>query len=193
MKLTYPHLSLRSFALSYEDLPAFHAAYFMLVVIFAGLCNLGFFAAVIALHLAIDVFKYHTVQKMKPHETFIAVFRENLTDLALFFLALSSVVFLHPELPSIAILTGSSLNHVTIMRGLAVLLPKLTILHHSVRILFHLSGHIHAKNVRLISGWTLTECLSFAVLLIALFLLVLAPPILHLTPEQFQSLLGTQL
>ncbi len=193
MRHTYPHIAFRPFGFGYEDLPAFHAAYFMLIVIFAGIFNLGLFAVLIVGHIFFDFVKYRVVLRKKRINAVLAVFRESLADLALFFLALSSLVYLHPTLPIIAALTGTKLTHVIVMRGLAVLLPKLTILHHTLRILFSASEYLHTPYPRLKNKWSLAECMYASTLILALFFLAIAPGVLALTLPEFQDMLLDQL
>lgn len=193
MRTLTQHFGLRTFGFRYEDLPAFHAAYFMLIVIFAGIFNLGFFAVLIVAHIALDFVKYRRLFAKRNSLALFAVFRESLTDIALFFLALSTVVYLHPTLPSIAILTGNRLTHVVIVRGLAILLPKLTILHHSLRIIFNTREYLATPHPRLKRIWSLSECLYVSTLFLALCSLAIAPGMLNLDLKEFGVMLMQQL
>jgi hypothetical protein len=183
----------RPFGISYDDLPAFHAAYFMLVLIFAGIFNLGFFAVLIVAHIILDYYKYYSVLCNRRISATYAVLRENLPDLALFFLALSSLVYLHPSLPLIAALSGPRMTHVVIVRGLAVWLPKLTILHHSMRIAFHTSQYLHMPNARLQKSWTITDYIYLSRILLSFCFLAAAPFMLHIDVAQMQEILMNQL
>ncbi|UPA22085.1 hypothetical protein K8942_03395 [Candidatus Peribacteria bacterium] len=201
MRTTYPHpsttlrtsIAFRPFGFSYEELPAFHAAYFMLAVIFAGIFNLGFFAVLIGLHLVLDFIKYRFYLRKKRANAAFTVFRESIADIALFFLALSSVVYLHSTLPIIAGLSGTKLTHVIVMRGLAVLLPKLTILHHTLRIVFNVPAYLHTPTERPRRFWSLAECVYASTLCLSLFFLAIAPGILGLSIAEFKEMLLEQL
>ncbi len=193
MKATYPAIHFRPFGFSYEDLPAFHAAYFMLILIFAGLFNLGFFAVLILLHLMLDFVKYRFYLHKKRSNAAFSVFRESIADIALFFLALSSVVYLHPSLPTIAGISGIRLTHVIVMRGLAVLLPKLTILHHTLRIAFNVPAYLHTPTERPRTFWTIAECIYVSTLFLSVFFLVIAPTVLGLDLQEFKEMLLEQL
>ncbi len=193
MQTNSQHLSFRPFGISYDDLPAFHAAYFMLVLIFAGIFNLGFFAMLILAHIAFDFYKYRYVLCNRRISAGYAVFRENLPDLALFFLALSSLVYLNPSVSLIATLTGSRVTHIVIVRALAVWLPKLTILHHSLRIAFHYSEYLHTPNVRLQKTWSLTDYVYLSTIFLSFCFLAIAPIVLKLDPLQMQDILLGQL
>lgn len=189
---SYPHVQLRSLAHAYEDLPAFHAAYFMLTLIFAGLCNLGFFGVLIAIHLVIDFWKYKVVQGFNIKSSWDAMFRENLTDCALFLLAFTALMYINPIVPGIAVLTGSTALIVTIARGLATLLPKLTILHHSLRILFKVHEHMHTESNR-DDRWSMIEFLTLIVFLISMCMIASAPIMLHMSIADLQSIVVPEL
>lgn len=201
MKHTYPHPSsslrasfaFRPFGFTYEDLPAFHAAYFMLILIFAGIFNLGFFGVLIVAHVLFDFIKYRHFLRHKRVNATLAVFRESLADIALFFLALSSIVYLHPTLPTIAVLSGGHMTRVIIMRGLALLLPKLTILHHTLRIAFNASAYMHTPYQNLRRPFSLAEYIYLSTLFLALCFLAVAPGVLGLDLEQFKVMLLGQL
>ena len=193
MKTTYPSFSLRRLALAYENLPAFHAAYAMLVVIFAGIFNLGFFAILIAIHVALDFYKYRFALRRKHINALVAVSRENLADASLLLLGLSATVYLNNDLPLIASVQGWKLTHLNVMRGLAVLLPKLTILHHSLRILFNMSDYLHVPHRRLRMGWSLAECIYLFALLFSIVFLAFAANILHIETAEILGMLKSQL
>ncbi len=193
MQTNYPYLPFRKFGFAYEDLPAFHAAYFMLVLIFAGIFNLGLFAVLIVIHILLDFTKYHLYLCNRRVSSVVAVFRENIGDLAFFFLALTSLVYLNPTLPHIAILTGTRLTDVVLARGLAILLAKLMILHHSLRIAFNLPQYMHTPYERLRMNWSITECIYLSTLFLALCFLAVAPGVLGIDLHQFKDILVGQL
>ena len=190
---SYPHIRLRSFALAYEDLPAFHAAYFMLVLIFAGLCDLGFFALLIGFHLVVDFLKYRYVLNMSYAKVIAMQYRENLTDVALFLLGLSAYLYLNAELPMIAGLTGAAATRVTIIRGGLVLLPKLTILHHTLRMVFSMHEHLHSKNMRPKAKWSVGERTASIIFILSFFALVAASFILSMSVGDIVTLLMPEL
>lgn len=193
MQTNSAHIPFRPFGISYDDLPAFHAAYFMLVLIFAGIFNLGFFALLIVAHIVLDFYKYRHVLRNKRISATFAVFRENVADLALFFLALSSVVYLNPSVSLIATLTGSRVTHIVIVRALAVWLPKLTILHHSLRIGFHTSEYLHTPNPRLQKSWSLTDYVYLSTIFLSFCFLAIAPVVLQLNSVEMKEILLDQL
>ncbi|HVW66139.1 MAG TPA: hypothetical protein VHA78_00225 [Candidatus Peribacteraceae bacterium] len=193
MKLQNPSISLRRFSLAYEDLPAFHAAYIMLVLVFAGLCNLGFFACLIAAHVALDFYKYRVHLGYNSLKAFRGVVRGSLIDIALLFLAISTFVYLNPSLDSIRMLNADLQLRVTIMRGLAILLPKLTILHHSLRIAFDLPSYMQTPHTRIRKPFGIIEYVSLSTLFIALALLAVASGVLGLDMTQFGSMLAPEL
>ncbi len=193
MKLHYPHITLRQFAFAYEDLPAFHAAYFMLMIVFAGIFDLGFFGVLIVAHIVLDFVKYRMILRHKTAHPFFAVFRESLADIALFMLAVCAVVYLNPLLPSIAVLTGSRQVHIIITRGLAVLLPKFSILHHSLRIVFNAKEYLHTPYSQLHAHWSLAECIYLSILVLSILSLIVAPVVLGIHVSEMQTMLMQQL
>ena len=173
----------RPFGVEAARLPAFHAAYLMLAVIAAAMFPLGFFALLIAIHMALDFYKCRNAR---------AVFRESLMDLTLLFLALTACVYLSQELSMIAVLTGSARTYVTLMRGFAVLLAKLTILHHSLRILFHVETYLHTRHAGLHVPWSKTESLCLAIIVISVLSIVFAPAILPMDASDLRDVLMRQ-
>lgn len=174
---------LRPFGVDACKLPAFHAAYLMLSVIAAAMFPLGFFALLIAIHMALDFYKCRNTK---------AVFRESLMDLTLLSLAFTACVYLSQELSMIAVLTGPARTYVTLMRGFAVLLAKLTILHHSLRILFHLETYLHTRHAGLHARWSTTETLCLVIVVIAVLSISFAPAILPMGAGDLRDVLIRQ-
>jgi len=193
MKIQYPSISLRRFGFAYEDLPAFHAAYIMLVLVFAGLCNLGFFACLVAVHIVLDFYKYRVRLGYRPMKALRGMMRESLLDVSLLFLALSTFVYLNPGLDSITLLTDNIQLRVTVLRGLALLLPKLTILHHSLRIAFDLPAYMTTPHSSLKKPFGIVDYVCMSVLAIAAVLIVIAPFALGLTSSQFAAMLTPEI
>lgn len=99
---------LRPLGVDAAKLPAFHAAYLMLAVIMAAMLPLGFFAFLVAARIAVEYHKYRRVQ----------VLRSNLSNITLLMCGLTASV---------------TLSTFPLVKGLAMFLPKLIILHHIVR------------------------------------------------------------
>jgi len=181
--------NLRSFAYQHDDLPAFHAAYLVLTLLAAALFNLGFFAGLILLHMALDVFKYRDVHKRSWSKTVEGIVRESIIDVSLLVMGLAVAVYLHPSLPLFAGVSGLMLAEITLLRAIGVLSPKLKILYDFLRILSHTD--LYLKNVHLQLGKkaTLIEYVAMMSLCVSLGLLFIAPVVLLIDPAQYVSIL----
>ncbi len=193
MKLTYPSMQIRRVVLPYEKLPSFHAAYLMLVLVFAALCNLGFFTILVIAHISLDYLKYRVNFQYEPWEAFRGMMKESLVDVALLLLALSTFVYLNQSLPIIADLEGARVLHVTVVRALALILPKLTILHHSLRVLFHVPSYFQTPYPKLYKPFRLSDYVCIATCFIAAGLLIASPFILHISIDQLKEILLQQM
>lgn len=185
-------LSLRPYTteVTKMDLPAVHATYVIVALIVAGLFNLGVFGVLLLGHLGLDVWKYWTQFHLRGRKFFEAILRENLLDCMLFFLALTTALYLNQSLPHIAALSAAGRTHVVLLRGLAVLLPKFTILHRTLRVLLNLHAWKMHKPVHFHASFTLSECTYLSALGIAIVLFALAPTILGMDPAPVIKMLG---
>lgn len=185
-------LALRAFAHDHDELPAFHAAYMVLVLMAAALLNSGVFALLIAAHMSLDVVKYHDVHGFSWPATFRASFRESLTDLALLGFAIVAGVYLHHG-SSIAAAGGVYRAEIVIMRALAIVIPRMEILCHVLHVFSGITAHMRAigKKARLpFKRW---ERWVFAALGLELALVAMGPWLLHMDLPHYVEMLADNL
>jgi hypothetical protein len=181
--------SLRSFAHQHDDLPAFHAAYLVLTLLAASLFNLGFFAALIVLHMALDVFKYRDVHRYSWNRTLEGMLRESLVDISLLGMGLCVAVYLHPSLPLFSGVQGLMLAEITILRAVGVITPKLKILYDFLKIIAHVDLYLQHVHPHLGKSASAIEYVALLSLFVSLGLLLIAPLILLIDPAQYMSIL----
>ena len=184
-------LSLRPYATDARqmDLPALHAAYVLMAIIAAGLLNLGVIGMLLCTHLVLDVWKYHVRFRIGLARLPSVLLRANIIDLTLFFLAVCTSVYLNQSLPHIAALAAAGHSHVILMRGIAVLLPKFIIFHHSLRVWLNVKHWKKHRHSMIGKRMTVTEWTCVFALTISLLLLVTAPVILALSGAQFARIM----
>jgi len=187
------HISLRQFAHEHDDLPAFHAAYFLLTLIAAGLLNLGFFAILITGHMILDVFKYREVHGFTWRKTAEGVIRESIVDLTLFFMGMVFAVYLHPTLTGLAGIKGIMLAEITILRSVGILTPKLKILYDCLKILSHVDLYLSRLHPKLGKDVSIVEYVCMFSLCFTIGLLMITPIVLNIPLEQFTHMLGSEL
>jgi hypothetical protein len=185
--------NIKNFAAVHDDLPAFHAAYVILALLLAAMVSIGMFGVLIALHMALDVVKYRSVHACSWRRTAEGVFRESLTDITLFLLALTFGVYLHHSISGIASLGGIHRAELTLLRAAGTVAPKFGILDHVLQIFFHVELYLAAVHSRLGKRFTSIERLCVLASGTTLFFLVVAPYSLAITSEHFATILADQL
>ncbi len=186
-------LSIKNFALRHDQLPAFHATYIVLTILVAAMMPLGAFGLLIIGHMTLDCVKYREHHKYRWKRTLMAMTRESLVEITLFFLALLFAVYLHHSLPLIAGLSGLYRSEVTIIRAFGVLIPKIKILQDILSILNNLHHYLDDVPTYLGKKWSPLEQVSLFSLSIVVVLLALAPSVLSLDMPQFWGILRSQL
>lgn len=177
---TKPYLRFHAFALTHDDLPAFHAAYFVLTAIVVAMLNLGCFAMLIVAHMCLDIFKYRHRHRYTWFQTAYATVRESILDIALLLMGLSFAVYLHHSLPGIAALSGLALAEVTIVHAVALYGTKLKILSDVLGVFMHLEEYMAMKKPTLRTPFTILERISVGAITITFMLLALAATVLPL-------------
>lgn len=185
--------TLRQFAHTHDDLPAFHAAYLVLTFLIAAMFNMGAFAVLIIAHVSLDVVKYREVHRYPWRAVFEGALRESLVDLVLFFLGLTFAVYLHHSLVGIASLSGLARADVTLIRAFATFVPKFEILHHFLTVVSHVRHYLYSIHSRMGYPWSSVEYLCFFSLALSMILLLGAPFILHLDMEGMERILVDEL
>lgn len=180
---------LRTFADQHDDLPAFHAAYLVLTLLAAALFNLGFFAALIALHMALDLFKYRDVHHYSWKKTIEGMVRESIIDVSLLSMGLAVSVYLHPSLPLFAGVKGLMLAEITLLRAVGVITPKLKILYDFLKIVAHVDLYLKHVHPRMGKNASMVEYVAMLSLCVSVGLLFIAPIVLMIDPAQYLSIL----
>ena len=166
------------FAKHHDELPAFHAAYLALTIIAAAMLNLGFFAVLVLIHMALDVYKYKVVHHGTWAEVAEGVVRESLLDITLLLLGMVFAVYLY----NVTLGGGTTELSIkmNILRAMLLFIPKLTILHHFLKVVSHVHHYIQNMHVHIHKPWRPVEITCMVICLIALFLLAFAPSLLQL-------------
>jgi hypothetical protein len=136
----------RSFAHEHDDIPAFHAAYLVGTFLAAAIFNLGFFLALIVMHMCLDFVKYRDYHRYGYAETIWAMFVENVIDIMLFFVALTFSVYTSHSF-ALAALSGFARTELTIVRAIGTIVPKFEILQHLATILLDIHAYMHTPHV----------------------------------------------
>ena len=136
----------RLFAHKHDDVPAFHAAYLVGTFLAAAIFNLGFFLILIVGHMCLDFIKYRDFHRYGFSETIWAMFIESLTDIMLFFVALTFSVYLSNTF-ALAALAGITRSEFTIAEALGLLVPKMEILQHVASVLVDITQYLHTPHV----------------------------------------------
>jgi len=169
---------IRFFAHEHDDMPAFHAAYLILAFLTAGLLNLGAFGLLILAHMTLDYVKYRERHGFDLRGTWDGMIRESLVDVTLLAVGLVFSVYLHHSV-GVASVAGLMRAELSIIRMVALLVPKLKILHHFLKVIAHLHHYleqVHPTHQKQFSG---LDYICFYFLSISVFLVVFAAPIMH--------------
>ena len=167
----------RRFAHYHDDMPAFHAGYLVLTFLVAAMFNLGAFALLIAIHMTLDFVKYREHHHYSLHDTFEGMIRESLIDITLLFVAVVFSVYLHHSVVGIASLSGLVRAEVTLVRAAALLVPKLKILHHFLKMISHLHHYMQQTQSQIAKGWAQLDKLCFLFIGVSIFLVLFASAI----------------
>lgn len=185
--------SIRSFAHSHDDLPAFHAAYLVLTILAAAIFNLGFFAMLIAIHMALDIFKYRDVHGYSWSKTIEGMIRESIVDISLLMMGLAVGVYLYPTLPLFAALQGMMLAELTIVRAVGVVTPKLKILYNFLKLIAHVDMYVRHVHPRLGKSASKIEYVAILSLIVSVGLLLIAPVVLVINMNEYATILLREL
>ena len=183
----------RHFAYEHDEIPAFHAAYLILAFLAAGLFNLGAFGLIILVHMALDVFKYRFKHGFSWRLTCEGVVRESLVDVTLLAVGLVFAVYLHHSV-GVSSVAGLMRAEASLIRFVAMLLPKMKILHHFLKIIAHLHHYldtVHPRHKR--ESWSGLDHLCFYFIGICAFLLLFAAPLMHVEWSLVGQILAEEL
>ncbi len=177
--------SVRAFARQHDDLPAFHAAFLVLMLLAAAMLNLGFFGVLILIHVGLDIVKYRDVHHLSWHRTLEGALREGIVDITLLAFALVVAIYLHPTLTGLAGIKGLMLAELTIVRGTGIVVPKIKILYDFLKILYHVELYLDTIHPLLGKKLSIVEVTCMFSLAVTLALLVAAPLLLDLSTQDY--------
>jgi hypothetical protein len=172
--MTIATRTIRTFAHEHDSLPAFHAAYLVLVLLAAALFNLGVFAMLIAAHMALDIVKYRDLHGFSWAKTGKAVFHENLVDVTLFSIALVFSVYFHHSVGLIGV-SGLFRAEMTIMWAIGTIGPKFAIMENILKIMSHVQHYLDQIHPQVHKGWRRADYFFVSCIALCAFLLAAAP------------------
>jgi len=182
----------RTFAYEHDDLPAFHAGYLVLTLLAAALFNLGAFGILILAHVCLDFMKYRGVHRMTVRDTAEGILRESLVDITLFAIGLVFAVYLHHSVGVVSI-SGMLRADLSIIRAIGMFVPKVAVLHDTLKILAHIHQYIDQIHPRMRKGWSPLDHLCFYFLAVSLILLIVAVPLMGVSGGLVQEILVQEL
>lgn len=190
--MTHTLSAVRRFAHEHDDLPAFHAGYLVLTLLVAAILNLGAFALLILLHMALDFVKYREHHGFTLARTLEGMIRESLVDIALFSVGLLFAVYFHHTvgLPGVS---GLLRAEVTLVGAVAVILPKFKILHNVLKVVSHLRHYIDQVHPALYRGWSNLDHFCFFTVEVSLILIAAAPLLVGMDSDVLLFVLGREL
>ncbi|MBM3227707.1 hypothetical protein FJZ27_02475 [Candidatus Peribacteria bacterium] len=165
--------STRAFAHRHDELPALHAAYLVVAVLSAALFSFGLFAALIALHMALDIVKYRELHRCTWRRTLQGVLRESLRDIMLLSVGLACTVYLDRTMGLIAV-SGLVRLVLVVASAVVIVAPKYFILNESVMLLSHMRHYLSWKHPRMDKGWNALERTQIGLAFAAATLIVAA-------------------
>lgn len=159
---------------TWDDLPAFESGAFVVAAIIASLLNFGVLIFLIVARVTLDFVRLERFAGLPRSRTELAL-RESLLEIVLLLLGLDVALYTGGA-PSVVTGTTTDLAIWTVLVGMALLIPKLTILwRFARRLLYPLDeAAVRARGKMSLSS----EVLSFLLILGSLLLLSVAPRIL---------------
>jgi hypothetical protein len=170
--------SLRTFALTHDGLPAFHAGYIVLTILVAALFTLGTFSLVIGAHMALDAVKYGEFLGLGKRSTARAVLREALPDIALLSVGLTFAVYFHQSFAIIAAASGLFRSVLTLTGAAGTTMPKFEIAHRFLRAIRNIPAYLRERPIIVGSQLKPMEAFSLFVVGLNIVLVIAAPYIL---------------
>ncbi|PIQ76569.1 hypothetical protein COU78_02575 [Candidatus Peregrinibacteria bacterium CG10_big_fil_rev_8_21_14_0_10_49_24] len=172
--------SLRHFAHVHDDLPAFHAGYLVLTILVAALFNLGAFALLIVAHMTLDFVKYREHHHFTLRRTWEGIVRESLVDVALLTVGVVFSVYLHHTV-GLASISGLLRAEMSVVRAAAILVPKVKILHHFLKVVSHVHHYMDQIHPKFSHGWSALDKFCFGVIVVSVALVVFSPVLMHVS------------
>lgn len=182
-------LSARWFARRHDELPAFHAAAIVLAFVIASLCTTGLFVLAITAHACLDWVKFRDVYRLSWRAAAAQAIRTNVVMATLILTGLTASMYLHPSFGLLAGLTGIALAEGSLVRGMAIVLPKFAVLRHLSGRWEALMG-VHDPKPQAFGP---VEKSFLALFVTALALLVAGPSLLHVPVSTYLLVLRVEL
>jgi hypothetical protein len=142
--------------------------------------------------MVLDYVKYREVHGYDFRGTVEGIMRESLVDVALLFVGLVFAVYLHHSV-GIASLSGLMRAEVTILRAVAIAVPKIKILHHFLKIMSHLHHYLQQVHPHMRKEFTGLDYLCIYFIAISVVLIALAAPLMHVDISLIQNILADEL
>ena len=184
--------AITTFADRHDDLPAFHAGYLVLTVLAAAMLNMGAFGTLILIHMVLDYIKYHEVHGRSIRLTLEGMLRESLLDMTLFLVGLVFSLYFHHSTALLGV-SGLMRAELTVVRATGTILPKLTILHHFLKVMAHLQHYLHNSKEEIQKPLSGTEKFCMLSVVLCLALLVFAQKILSVDQDIINLILLEEL
>lgn len=188
MKVALDQHNLIAIVRDSDQQPAFHAGYLVLMMLAAALLHLGAFALLLMVTCMTDAVHLYQHCRMSLVRALGMALRRQILNVALLAGALVVAVFLNGALPALGVLSGLAQSSVTIVRGLALLIVKMKVLHDALLMMVH--GH---PRQHLSRNWSPSELLCLFCICIAAVLLVLSPSLLAVSVVHVWSMLRIEL
>ncbi|PIR53772.1 hypothetical protein COU75_04305 [Candidatus Peregrinibacteria bacterium CG10_big_fil_rev_8_21_14_0_10_42_8] len=185
--------SFRHFAHEHDDLVAFHAGYLVLAFLSASFFNLGAFGLLVFTHMVLDWVKYREKHRFGHRQAVEGIVRENLVDVTLLLVGVVFSLYLHHSVGGVASVSGLMRAEISIIRMAALLVPKLKILHHFLKMIAHLHHYLDAVHPHHRKGWSALDQLCFYFCGLSFFLIVFAAPIMSVDFEIVKHILAEEL
>lgn len=182
----------RAFASEHDELPAFHAVYFVATLLAATLFHLGFFAILIAAHMCLDFVKYHDGHRRTLRQTFKGILLESLPDIALFLIALTFAVYVNHTF-FLASLSGIVRSEYTILRVIGTVSPRVRIVQRFFGMISNMCVYLHEQHPGMTLPISRMQRVSIALIIACLLLLAWAVFLYRSRIEDLVTILSYEL
>lgn len=169
---------LRIFAHEHDDVPAFHAAYLVATFLVAAIFSLGYFAILIAMHMALDYVKYRDYFHFSYRVTVKAMLLESIVDIALFFVSLTFSVYLSNGL-ALSLVSGMFRSGLTVVKAFGTLVPKIQIVEHLLSVTVNMHQYLYTPHSDIRRPLSKVHKISVATIGITVLLLLGSIAIYH--------------
>lgn len=157
----------------HDEIPAFHAGYLLITLVFAALLNVGAIALLIAAHMGLDLVKYHEIHHQSWKKTWIHTLRESLLDVFMLAVALCFGLYLHHSAGVLAF-SGVVRMEEVLLRGAGMVIPRMEVMWNALWIFSNVRQHV--LSLRPYEGpWRNREVCYLVGLILSVALLLASP------------------